>query len=195
RLLLHNTKMVNGEAEQHATKRNAVEVPSPPFYGGQWTIDRHCGASADIGPGNWPCQGNSIGRKKELIISVGELEIPRAAGGAVNGLDVSEAPLDLGGRVGLPVRARAGHLRAGQRLRDAVRAGGRVLRLVVPAALPVPDVELAGPLPRLAEAEGRQHVVRDALRGPRVGRRGADRGDTAAGRGARGARVARGGGL
>src|ERR1700734_4517860 len=85
------------------------------------------------------CQGNSIGRKKDLIISVGELEIPRAAWGAVNGLDVSEAPFDLGSRVGLPVRAGAGHLVAGQRLRDAVRAGVRVFRLVVPAALPVPD--------------------------------------------------------
>src|SRR5580704_12402790 len=113
------------------------------------------------------CQGNSIGRKKDLIISVGELEIPRAAWGAVNGLDVSEAPLDLGGGVRLPVRARAGHLRARQRLRDAVRAGVRVFRLVVPAALPIPDVEQAAPLRRLAEAERRQHVVRDALRGPR----------------------------
>src|SRR3984885_6890788 len=115
------------------------------------------------GPENCPCQGNSIGRKKDLIISVGELEIPRAAWGAVNGLDISEAPLDLGGRVGLPVRARARHLVAGQRLRDAVRAGVRVFRLVVPAALPVPDVEQAAPLRRLAEAERRHNVVGDGL--------------------------------
>ena len=46
---------------------------------------------------------------------------PGAARAAVAVGDVAQAPADLRGRVGLPVGAGAGHLRAGQRLRDAVR--------------------------------------------------------------------------
>ena len=54
-------------------------------------------------------------------------EWPQAAHGrAVALLDVLQAPLDLGGRVGLPVGAGAGHLGARQRLRDAVGARGAV---------------------------------------------------------------------
>ena len=47
---------------------------------------------------------------------------PGGAGRAVDRLDVAQTPADLGGGVGLPVRASAGHLGAGQRLRDAVGA-------------------------------------------------------------------------
>ena len=49
---------------------------------------------------------------------------PRRRRGAVAGLDIAEAPLDLGGGVGLPVAARAGHLGAGKGLGDAVGAAG-----------------------------------------------------------------------
>ena len=73
---------------------------------------------------------------------------PRGARRAVDVLDVLQAPLDLGGRVGLPVGAGAGHLGAGQRLRDAVGAGGAVAGVRVPAALLHPQrvqaAELAG---------------------------------------------------
>src|SRR6516225_11651564 len=108
-------------------------------------------------------------RKKVLIAVVSELEIPGGAWRAVRLRDVRKAPLDLSGRVGLPVRARGGHLVTGQRLRDTVRARAWVFRVIHPAALPVPQVEQAGPLGLLAEAERREHVVPDALRGPGVG--------------------------
>src|SRR5579862_1371585 len=57
-----------------------------------------------------------------LVVVVGLPEGPGLAGVVVDGLDVAEAPLDLGGGVGLPVRSGAGHLVAGQRLGDAVGA-------------------------------------------------------------------------
>src|SRR5579862_4795483 len=89
-----------------------------------------------------------IGR---LVVPVGFLEGPGAARTSVNPLDIAQAPPDLGGRVGLPVRARAGHLAARQGLRDAVGAAG-VLRVVDPAALPVPQVHQAAELALRIEA-------------------------------------------
>src|SRR5690606_23848765 len=63
-------------------------------------------------------------RKDGLLIPSPGLGVPPgSARRAVAALDVAESPLDLGGGVGLPVGAGAGHLAAGQRLRDAVRAG------------------------------------------------------------------------
>ena len=65
-------------------------------------------------------------------------ERPGAARRLVPTLDVVESPLDLRYRVGQVVRAVLGHLRGGQRLRNAVRAGTRVLVPFVPVALLVP---------------------------------------------------------
>ena len=53
-------------------------------------------------------------------------------------VDVGQAPLDLGRGVVAPVAAVRAHLRAGQRLRDAVGTRGRVGRVHVPAGLPAP---------------------------------------------------------
>src|SRR5882724_3072103 len=66
--------------------------------------------------------------------------------GAVPRLDVLLAPPDLGGRVGPPVTSLAGHLRARKRLRDACRAGGRVVGVAAPAGLPVPQSLQGAPL-------------------------------------------------
>src|SRR5690348_17612561 len=89
------------------------------------------------------------------VVVVDLPEGPGFAGVSVDGLDVAQAPLDLGGRIGLPVRSRARHLAARQRLRDAVRAAG-VLRVVPPAALPVPHVLQAAEEGGRAEAEDRK---------------------------------------
>src|SRR6266704_1021409 len=101
-------------------------------------------------------------------------ESPGFTGVSVDGLDIAQAPLDLSGRVGLPVRPRARHLAARQRLRDAERAA-RVLRVVPPAALPVPHVLQAAEEGGWAEAEAGQHVVRDGLGRTRVRGRGRDK--------------------
>src|SRR5512146_3329941 len=78
-----------------------------------------------------------------------------AARAAVGVTDVAQAPPYLGSRVGGPVSARTGHLVARQCLRDAERAGRRVLRLVVPAAFGLPQgvqaPELVLSPPELAE--------------------------------------------
>ena len=71
---------------------------------------------------------------------------PGAARGAVAVVDVAEAPLDLGGGVGLPVVAGGGHLGAGKGLRDAVGAGGGVGGADVPARLLLPQRLEAGEL-------------------------------------------------
>src|SRR5205814_10023463 len=81
-----------------------------------------------------------------LVEVVGLPEAPGAAWRLVPAGDVPQAPLDLGGRVVLPVRAGRGHLRAGQGLGDAVRAGAVVQAVLVPAALLVPQVDDAGDL-------------------------------------------------
>src|SRR4029077_569667 len=113
------------------------------------------------------------------VVVVGLPEGPGFAGIAVDGLDVAEAPLDLGGRIGLPVRPRGGHLAAWQRLRDAVRAAG-ILRVVPPAALPVPHVLQAAEKGGRAEAEASQHVVRNGLGRAGVRRRRRDKDDPVA---------------
>src|SRR6185437_545702 len=93
------------------------------------------------------------------VRSCRHLMIPCPAGGSVDGLDIAQPPLDLSGRVRGPVRAGRGHLRAGQRLRDAVRTGIRVSRLVIPAAFPGPEAVQAaeltgGPAERAQEGYG-----------------------------------------
>src|SRR5690606_27158803 len=72
-------------------------------------------------------------------------ERPRAARVLVARLDVAETPRDLGGGAGAPVRPGAGHLAAGQRLRDAVGAAGGVLGPLVPVALALPEDEQGRP--------------------------------------------------
>ncbi len=74
--------------------------------------------------------------------------VPRGARSAVAVGDVSQAPLDLGGRVGPPVRACRGHLGARQRLGDSVRPRARVGHPIVPVALPGPEQGEAGELSR-----------------------------------------------
>ena len=78
--------------------------------------------------------------QRRSVPTVGALEAPRTTGGAVPVLHVLDAPGDLGRRVGAPVVAVAGHLAAGQRLRDAVRARGGVRGVDVPVALADDDV-------------------------------------------------------
>src|SRR5690242_20005097 len=83
------------------------------------------------------CAG--AGHYRELLIpAVGVLLPPRPVRGPVPGLDVSHAPADLGARVPLPARARAGHLAARNRLRDSVSARIRVGRVTVPSTFDGP---------------------------------------------------------
>src|SRR5579863_4042657 len=81
-----------------------------------------------------------------LIPAVVALLAPGPVRGAVAGLDVPHSPADLGACVPLPARPRAGHLAAGDRLRNAVCARVRVGRITVPAAFggpqPVQELEL-----------------------------------------------------
>src|SRR5690606_10502654 len=125
-------------------------------------------------------------RKDGLLIPSPGLGVPPgSARRAVAALDVAESPLDLGGGVGLPVGAGAGHLAAGQRLRDAVRAGVAVHRPLVPAALLLPEALQAAPLVG-AEAERAEHLLGDGLvgagRGGAAGREVGGREAVAAGR-------------
>src|SRR3954447_21581385 len=71
---------------------------------------------------------------------------PGGAGGSVAVTDVAQAPADLGLGIALPVGTGRGHLRARQRLRDAVGGGGRVGGVHVPAGLLRPDVVQAAEL-------------------------------------------------
>src|SRR5690606_13846382 len=73
------------------------------------------------------------------VPAVGLEERPGRVRAAVALLDATQTPADLGGGGGSPVVARRGHLLARQRLRDPVRAGGGILRQVVPAALTGPE--------------------------------------------------------
>src|SRR5690606_18289546 len=83
---------------------------------------------------------------------------PGGARRAVPTLDVTEAPGDLGDRVRPPVRAHGRHLRARQRLRDAVRARAGVVGVDAPVALLRPQL-----------VEARELVVAPpALRGERA---------------------------
>src|SRR6478736_2192559 len=72
------------------------------------------------------CSWVSVTRRTESY-SVPALllpQAPRLAGGVVARGDVPQAPADLRAGVGLPVRPGRGHLRPGQRLRDAVGTAG-----------------------------------------------------------------------
>src|SRR5277367_603540 len=117
-----------------------------------------------------------------LVVTMRLPERPGAARIAIAGLDISQPPLDLGGRVGHPVRARTSHLAPGQRLRNAVRAAG-ILGVVPPAAFPRVDVVQAAEIRARAPAERREHVVRDALGRAGVRRRRSRHGGRRAARG------------
>src|SRR6266487_3304623 len=95
-------------------------------------------------------------------------EGPRVARRAVPLLDITQAPLDLGARAGLPIGPGGCHLRPWQRLRDAVRAAG-VGGVDPPAALPGPDVVQAAELLLGVEPERGQHLVCDGLGRARAG--------------------------
>ena len=112
-------------------------------------------------------------QRRRSVPAVGLAVAPGAAGAAVAVLDVAEAPADLGHRVGRPVGAGRGHLRAGQRLRDAVGRGGRVVGVDPPAGLAgverVEAAELVQAEAELVEQRPRD-VARVGLRtGPRSG--------------------------
>src|SRR6266851_1289189 len=96
-------------------------------------------------------------------------ERPCAARIAITALDIPEAPDDLRLRVRRPVRAGSGHLGSRQCLRDSERAAG-ILGLVVPAALPAPDVVQAAEVRLRIPAIRRQQAVRDRLRGAGIWR-------------------------
>src|SRR5690606_12355631 len=103
------------------------------------------------------------GRRWSLVPAVGLGVAPCLARGAVAVLDVAQAPLDLGGRVGLPVGTGRGHLGTRQRLRDAVGVRAGVLGLVVPVALLLPQrLEAAAELV-LAPAVVAPHRFGDGL--------------------------------
>src|SRR5690606_34067657 len=93
---------------------------------------------------------------------------PRAARVLVARLDVAETPRDLGGGAGAPVRPGAGHLAAGQRLRDAVGAAGGVLGPLVPVALALPEDEQGRPAAAPPLQGVRLLAVGLVLRGARV---------------------------
>src|SRR5450755_3604579 len=86
-----------------------------------------------------PCAAVGQARSERSVTASRLLMRPRAGRRSVGALDVAKAPADLGSSVGLPVGAGAGHLRARQRLRDAVGARARVRRADIPAALVVPQ--------------------------------------------------------
>src|SRR5205823_15034752 len=101
-----------------------------------------------------PVPGWSRSRPTPAQVSVpagGLRVVPRPVRGPIPGPDVAQPPADLGGCVRPPVGARAGHLAAGQRLGNAVRARVGVAGVLVPAALPLPQpvqvLELLGRLP------------------------------------------------
>src|SRR5215469_9739680 len=100
---------------------------------------------------------------RRLIPACCLLVRPSAARRAVVALNVGQAPAYLGGRVGLPVASGTRHLRPGQRLRDAVGAGTRVLSIRAPAALVGPQRLEAGEL-AARPAELAQHLLSDLLR-------------------------------
>src|SRR5712691_1427 len=126
-----------------------------------------------------PYPGLTRSKTGFLVPAVGLPESPGVTWGSVDRLDVAETPLDLSRRVGRPVGAGAGHLRAWQRLRDAVGTAG-VLGVVDPVAFPGPDVVQAAELV-VAESERGQHLVSDRLGRAWVRRSGGDgwRGATA----------------
>src|SRR4051794_17500003 len=87
------------------------------------------------------------GIRQRRSVPAGALLVgPGSTRRAVAALDVAETPADLRLGVVLPVGTRRGHLGAGQRLRDAVGRGARVVRVHVPARLLGPDVVQAAEL-------------------------------------------------
>lgn len=88
-----------------------------------------------------PYQSSSPSACGERPASVGVVVQPkllRLAGTAVAGLDVSQPPFDLRGRVVLPVASRRRELRRGIRLRDAMRARSGVRSVPLPARFMLP---------------------------------------------------------
>src|SRR5215217_1004472 len=101
--------------------------------------------------------------------------LPSLARRAIPVLDVVQPPLDLGGRVGLPVVAEGGHLAARQRLRDTIGARRTVVGLVVPVALAGPQlvqawhlIELPPALEQLRAADRLDSAVAAARGGDRA---------------------------
>jgi NADPH-dependent ferric siderophore reductase len=87
-------------------------------------------------------------RGLDLVPAAGLLVRPRGARRSIRALDVPQPPRDLGRGIGAPVRTRAGHLGAGQRLRDPVGAGAGVVRRHAPPAFALPQRVEAGELAR-----------------------------------------------
>ena len=146
---------------------------------------RHRGRRAARGRGGCAGPGApAASGRANSVPAVGQLVIPRDARAPVAALDVAQPPADLGGGVGAPVVAGAGHLAARHGLRDAVRARVGVLGVLVPAALPVPQIPQRRPLP-LAPAEAGHHPVGGAVIGLalRDGGRGQGGGGPEGGRG------------
>src|SRR5579863_2386937 len=99
-----------------------------------------------------------------LIPAVGVLLAPGPVRGPVPDLDVPHAPADLGACVPLPARSRAGHLAAGDRLRNAVCARVRVGRITVPPAFGGPQPVQVLELPGLPAESVDQHRLGDMPR-------------------------------
>src|SRR4051812_2398061 len=105
------------------------------------------------------CAGlrDGAGNPGGSVPAVGLPERPGLAGAAVPAVHVVQAPLDLRGRVGLPVGTGGRVLGGGQGLEEAVGAGRGVDRVVVPAGLVVHDVAEA------LELAARHHLPRHRL--------------------------------
>src|SRR5579875_56143 len=113
----------------------------------RWHFRRKNAAGLLCGPAERNC----------LVPVIGLFVTPGAARSAVSLLYVLQTPLDLRGRVGLPVGAHTGHPGTRQRLRDAIRTAG-VLRVNHPAAFVCPQVVEAAEL-RRRKAETGKHVI------------------------------------
>jgi hypothetical protein len=125
--------------------------------------------------GNW-CLSAALWTSALSVPAVRLRVRPRPAWRAVPAIDVAQAPLDLGDGIPPPVRTEGRHLRARQRLRDAVRPAGPVRCVRVPARLPAEQPVEAAELDRAHPVEGVGLGVGDGWRDrPRRRRRHAPR--------------------